>query len=269
MKATVLIDNRIDDQSDLCSEWGLSILIEYGEHTILLDTGKTGMFVENAEKLSIDLKKVDFGVLSHAHYDHANGLERFFETNQKAKFYLRDKCAENCFKRTGFTHKYIGIQKGVLSKFKNRIEYVEGDYEIIPGCFLIPHKVDSSFPKGNMRVKKGIRWCVDKFEHEQSLVFKTEKGLIIFNSCSHTGADSILKEVKMTFPNESIYAIIGGFHLRESVEEKAPKLAKGILESGVLKVYTGHCTCDEAYELLKVELKDKLYPIKTGLVMEF
>lgn len=39
----------------------------------------------------------------------------------------------------------------------------------------------------------------DDFHHEQSLVFDTDDGLVILNSCSHGGIDNIVKEVKATF----------------------------------------------------------------------
>lgn len=73
MKATVVVDNR--GNGILSGEWGLCIYIEYGEKHILLDTGASDLFVQNAEKLGLDLTAVDAAVLSHAHYDHANGME--------------------------------------------------------------------------------------------------------------------------------------------------------------------------------------------------
>ena len=41
-------------------------------------SSSSGLFVENAEALGLDLKEVECGVLSHAHYDHGNGMEQFF-----------------------------------------------------------------------------------------------------------------------------------------------------------------------------------------------
>jgi 7,8-dihydropterin-6-yl-methyl-4-(beta-D-ribofuranosyl)aminobenzene 5'-phosphate synthase len=115
MKATVLVDNIAYEK--IPGEWGLSIYIEYGKHQILLDTGASGLFIKNAEKLGIDIKKIDFAVLSHAHFDHANGMEDFFFTNLKAKFYLREGSAENQYIRKWFFSKYIGIKKKTLKTF--------------------------------------------------------------------------------------------------------------------------------------------------------
>ena len=87
MKIKVLMDNI--SSGELAGEWGLSILIEYEGKKILLDTGASGAFAENAEKMGIDLAEVDFAVLSHAHYDHADGMQTFFANNEKASFYLQ------------------------------------------------------------------------------------------------------------------------------------------------------------------------------------
>ena len=95
MKATVLVDNI--SSASLCGEWGLSIYIEYNDTNILLDTGASSLFSKNAKKLDKDIDKVDYAVLSHAHYDHSDGMKTFFENNDKAKFYLRESCAENCY----------------------------------------------------------------------------------------------------------------------------------------------------------------------------
>ncbi len=53
MTATILIDNQT--KSDLAPEWGLAIWIEYSGHIILLDTGETGKFIENADAMKLKL----------------------------------------------------------------------------------------------------------------------------------------------------------------------------------------------------------------------
>ena len=90
MKVSVLVDNN--DGAGLKGEWGLSFYIEYEDKTVLLDAGLSPLFAENAEKMGLDLGNVDFAVLSHAHDDHANGLDRFFELNDHAKLYVAQGC---------------------------------------------------------------------------------------------------------------------------------------------------------------------------------
>lgn len=268
MKATILVDNIAKD--NLVSEWGLSIYIEYDNHKILLDTGASGKFIHNAEKMGIDLRQVDIGVLSHAHFDHANGIQDFFAVNDKAKFYLRQGSEENCYNRKALIPIYIGIKKGTLKKYENRIQFAEGDYEIAEGIQLIPHKTEGLEKVGkasSMYVKRNKKWLPDNLAHEQSLIFDTEKGLVIFNSCSHAGADIIIQEAANTYPGKKLYALIGGFHLHTFPNEKVRALAGRIKETGIEKVYTGHCTGDKAYQILKSELGDAVFQIETGLTI--
>ncbi len=269
MKVIVLSDNIASEQ--LKQEWGLSIFIEYEGKNILLDTGGSKLYLDNAKKLDIDIKKVGYGVLSHAHYDHANGMESFFDTNKEAKFYLRAGSGENCYFKFGIFSRYIGIRKGTLKTYKDRILFVDGDYELIPGITLVPHKTSNLAvigKKNRMYIKKEGKWYPDDFSHEQSIVFETEKGLVILNSCCHTGADMIIREVANTFNDKHIYAIIGGFHLYNASHEEVKALANRIKDTGIEKVYTGHCTGEKSYQILKEQLGEKLEQFKVGLTIE-
>jgi 7,8-dihydropterin-6-yl-methyl-4-(beta-D-ribofuranosyl)aminobenzene 5'-phosphate synthase len=270
MRAMVVVDNR--KNGDIQGEWGLCIYIEYGDQKILLDVGASELFVENAKKLGISLKDIDMAVLSHAHYDHANGMEAFFQNNDKAKFYLRETCDENCYFKKWFITKYIGIPKHILAKYPDRIVFAKGDMKLCEGVYLIPHKTDGLSEIGKrekMYQRKGRKWVPDDFSHEQSLVFETQKGLVIFNSCSHGGAVNIINEVASTFPDKKVYALIGGFHLFNKPVSEVQALGKKIRDTGIAYVCTGHCTGGKAYAALQEELGDKLHQLQVGLVMEF
>lgn len=270
MRATVVVDNR--KNGDVQGEWGLCIYIEYEDQKILLDVGASNLFARNAEKLGISLKKVDMAVLSHAHYDHANGMEAFFQNNDKAKFYLRETCGENCYFKKWFITKYIGIPKHILEKYPDRIIFAKGDTKLCEGVYLIPHKTEGLSEIGKrekMYQHRDRKWYPDDFSHEQSLVFETQKGLVIFNSCSHGGAVNIINEVAATFPDKKVYALIGGFHLFNKPVSEVQALGKKIRETGIEYVCTGHCTGGKAYAALQEELGDKLHQLQVGLVMEF
>lgn len=268
MKATVLIDNIADN--GLLGEWGLSIYIEYSGKNFLLDTGASGQFMGNAEKLHINMEDVEYGILSHAHYDHADGMGSFFAENEKASFYLREGSGENCYKRKFFQKRYIGIKKGTLERYKDRIVFADGKREICPGVFLLPHSTKGLTAigrKNHMYIKKR-GWHPDDFSHEQSLIFDTEKGLAVFNSCCHAGADTVIREVADAFPGKKVYAVTGGFHLHEREDDEVRALAERIRKTGIEKIYTGHCTGGKAYRILQEELGDKAEQLYTGKVIE-
>jgi len=269
VKMTVIVDNI--SAEELRGEWGLSILAEVGDKKILVDVGGSELFASNLASLGFDIGAVDYAVLSHAHYDHANGMPRFFKDNSKAKFYLREGAAENCYKRILFK-KYIGLPRRVTVDYADRIEYVSGDYQLCDGVWLVPHKTEGLEAIGKrekMFVKNGLGWKYDSFAHEQSAVFETEKGLVIVNSCSHGGVMNIVREVQETFPDKHIYGYIGGMHLFNKSDEFVRNVASGLEATGVDFVCTGHCTMGHAYKVMKEILGDKLCQLKVGLVMEF
>lgn len=269
-KITVAVDNIGTD--NLCGEWGLCLYIEYGDTRILADSGQSDLFLKNLEAMGIDVKDIDYATLSHAHYDHANGMPYFFEANSKAKFYLRDAAEENAYKKVWIIKKYIGLPKHILEAYPDRIVKVSGDYKLTEGAYLIPHKTPGLEAIGRrekmlLKTKKG--WKPDDFSHEQSLVLDTDKGLVIINCCSHGGVINIINEVRETFPDKHVYGIIGGFHLFNKTEEEIRTLGKKIKETGIDYVCTGHCTGGRAYHILKEELGDTVNQLKVGLIMEF
>ena len=76
VKLTVLVDNNTLTQidADFRGEPGLSFYIECDNKKILFDTGYSDLFIENAHKMDITLKDIDYIVLSHGHLDHTWGL---------------------------------------------------------------------------------------------------------------------------------------------------------------------------------------------------
>lgn len=270
MKVTVLIDNL--GSNDIQGEWGLSFFIEYRGRKYLLDTGGSALFIDNAKALGIDIADVDCAVLSHAHNDHSSGMEAFFAANSKAPFYLSPFCGENCYSGRLFSRHYIGLPKGILTRFPDRIEMRCGKVSLAEGVWIVPHTAatDSSVAaKSRLFIRKGLRFVPDDFRHEQSLVFETPDGLVIFNSCSHAGADVIIKEVCESLPGRSVRAYIGGLHLFRLDEEDIRKTA-GILTSfGIPEIYTGHCTGERAFGILREYLGDTLRQMHSGLTFTF
>lgn len=270
MRATVIVDNIKSGGMD--GEWGLCVFIEYRGKKILLDTGSSSLFAENAAKLNLPLEEADFAVLSHAHYDHANGMARFFQINRTAKFYLQSGCGENCYHKKGLFRKYIGMPRGVMAKYPDRIVYASGRFRVCDGVSLIPHTspgLDAAGRRENMYLRKNGRWVPDDFSHEQSLVFETSRGLVVFNSCSHGGAANIIREAEAAFPGGNVLALIGGLHLYNKTEEEVRALAGTLRDAGAAQVYTGHCTGERAYGILKEELGGVVRQFHTGLVMDF
>lgn len=278
MKLIALIENK--SNNDLIAEHGLAVYIEYNKKKYLLDTGLSDNFVENAKKLDIDLENVDVAILSHNHSDHSGGYDGFFNINKKANVYVRNEVKNKCYIKIGPIKKYIGIPEGILDKYSNRFIYIDEDYKIDEGVWLISHKTENLESRGKKAhmyrmTKNGLK--PDDFKHEQSLVFETKNGLIVLNSCSHGGIDNIVKEVKNTFKGKKVFAVIGGFHLMglkgpnsmNITKEEVEALGKRLIDLGVEHIYTCHCTGDPAYKILRSTVGEKVQYFSTGTIVEF
>ncbi len=267
IRATVLIDNTAPDA--LLSEWGLSVYIEYRGHKVLLDAGKSGGFAENAQSLGIDLAAAEYGVLSHAHYDHADGMEEFFLRNSKAKFCLREGTEENCYSGEGEDRHYIGIKHGTLAAYRDRLLFCGAEHKLFEGAWLLSHRRDMTAAGrlAHMYLLNGDDWSVDCFSHEQSLVFDTQKGLVVFNSCCHGGADIVIEEAGEAL-GKDVYALVGGLHLFRSDDEYVTDMMQRLRKTGVKRIITGHCTGERALEMLKNGLSDVVEEMSSGYVFE-
>ncbi len=269
MKITVLTDNKA--KSPLKGEWGLSLYIEHNADKILLDTGASPLFAKNAALCGINLEEVNLAFLSHAHYDHSDGFGEFFRINRNAPLYLNKSCGENCYGKRWIFSKYIGIKRGYTEVYKDRLIRTEGLTEVKDGIYLLPHG-DADYSvygkKNGLIRRENGKSLFDSFNHEQSLIIRTEKGLVIFNSCCHAGADNIIKEATEAFSGERILALIGGFHLYKSSADDVLALADSIKATGIEKIYTGHCTGDKAFGILKEQLGDMANELFSGMVIE-
>lgn len=276
LRFQVLIDSV--SKNELKSEWGLSFSIEYGGRNFLLDMGASGKYADNAAALGVKLSEVDYAVLSHAHYDHAGGIARFFAENKTAPLYVSRNAAENCYHRYSFFwKKYIGIHKGWLKKFSDRIVFAGRKTELCPGAYVVGHEDEADAETKKTAVRNGLcvkengRLVPDSFRHEQSIVFETERGIVIFSSCSHIGADRIISEVGSAFPGKKICAIAGGFHLFRLDEDSVRQFARRVAETGIKTIITGHCTGRRAYEILRDSLRNDAVSVEqmySGMTVE-
>ena len=252
------------------SEHGLSLYIETEKHRLLFDTGASGLFAENAQKLGVDLTTVDLAVISHGHYDHGGGLKTFLNINNKASIYLHQRAFEQLYaNRSGGVKTYIGLDKELLPNDRfilcgNHLKLDE-ELELFSGV-----KATRLVPSGNtdLLMKAEETFVQDDFAHEQNLIISNNGKTLLIAGCAHNGIINIIDQFKAEKGCLPDY-VIGGFHLYNhgNKQNEAPgivdKLGKLLLETRA-QYYTCHCTGIESYNRLKAVMGENIDYISTG-----
>jgi 7,8-dihydropterin-6-yl-methyl-4-(beta-D-ribofuranosyl)aminobenzene 5'-phosphate synthase len=244
-RVTVIFD-AFGQASDLGRGWGYSALIEHGGKRILFDTGgQAKIFADNSRKLSIDLRNLDFMVLSHRHDDHTAGVAYVLQQNPNVKIYAP---IENGSFGSPRGNTILMATKRVINGVPVELHYfgkqppedltvdspwpganitiVDKPLEVAPGFFLFRTVSDE---KGTLEL------------NELSMAIKTSKGLVAVVGCSHPGIERILEEAAKIEPK--IYSVVGGLHLVNKTDEQVTQLVNNFQSKWKLqRVAAGHCT---------------------------
>ena len=259
MRITTLIENTALTPF-FTAEHGLSLFVQTEHCRFLFDAGQTDAFADNAQKLGIDLKTADFAVLSHGHYDHGGGMMDFLERNRRAKLYLReDAFGTYC----NAAQKYIGLDSRLRQS--GRLVLTGDEHVIAPGLTLYScNTLPRSVPTDPFGLTEEIGGCFrpDEFRHEQYLLMEEGGRRVLLSGCSHKGILNILSWFR---PD----VLVGGFHFKQLAPDSPQLRAWGEAMAKYDTVfYTGHCTGQAQFEVLKTILGDRLHPISTGTVVE-
>ena len=292
MRIINLVENT-EGASGCGVEHGLCFYIETEKHKLLMDTGQTGLLLENAEILGIDLTKVDTVVLSHGHYDHGGGILPFAKINPTAKIYVPEKAFGEYYSmnKDGEPH-YIGLAKEIQelpqvvkvsakasleAKPEAKPEASE-EAKAADGIYRIDDELalfsgigsEHVIPSTNQRLKKKTEdgFVQDDFAHEQCLVISEGVKKVLLSGCAHHGILNIMDRYCELFGEEPDF-VISGFHMMKKhnySDEDINMIIDTALALRQYKTvfYTGHCTGVEPYNAMKKLMGDQLHYVHSG-----
>jgi len=258
----------------LGNEHGLCVYLETENYKCLLDTGASDMFIQNAEEMEIDLVDIDYVFISHGHSDHTGGLQSFLKINRKAKIVIS---------RNALSQRFFSIRKGLreisskidISHYEDRFIFIDEVTEFETEILVFPCRQSIyPMPKANntLMAESANGLKADNFNHEIVVCIGIEN-LVVYTGCAHHGVLNILNSVQ-NITGKRISTLIGGFHLvdgypdkyetEEEITDIAESLATDYPET---KIYTGHCTGNNVYQLLKKTLGDNLKSFYTGFTL--
>ena len=252
-------------------DWGYSAFIEYNGKRILFDTGNNaGIFKHNVEVAGVDLKKLDFAVVSHRHGDHTTGLNHLVNVSPEVKIYTP---AEISGFGTTVLPAIIVAMNRHDSSLPPEMHYFDGipqeprpsgnpwptahfvqierSTEIAPGVYILSTLSDVSGSKEM---------------YEISLALGTPEGLVIVVGCSHAGIENILQEAARF--NNRIHAVFGGFHLMNMTDEQVLQITTGLHDRWKIdRIGPGHCSGVPAFSHLRNLYKEEYLYAGLGSVI--
>jgi len=274
MKLSVLVDNNSIIDRYFLAEPGLSFLIQDEDKTVLFDTGYSGIFLDNAQKMGLDLTYLDYLVLSHSHLDHTWGLDRLL------RYYTELAIEKRPFKKpTLITHPetFTSVRTEDIDQLGSLLSKRKLEKHLTLGLSKEPQKLSENLtflgevPRRNSFEsistygwKEGA--SDDDFVIEDSaLVYNSSEGLVIITGCSHAGICNICEYAKDVCSKEKIVEIIGGLHLQNPPLEQLQGTWEYLKSLQPDIVRACHCTdLDSKIALSKVV---KIIEVGVGLTI--
>jgi 7,8-dihydropterin-6-yl-methyl-4-(beta-D-ribofuranosyl)aminobenzene 5'-phosphate synthase len=249
-KVTILYD-AFGDRRGLERDWGFSALIEYGGRRILFDTGNDGeVFARNVRRLGVDLRRLDFAVISHRHADHTGGLAYLLRVNPTVTIYAPNE--------------RFGIFGGDIpttiirsdTALPARMRYFGGvvpaklsNSTVWPGAHFVRVDTLTEIAPGVALVSTVSRTPGTLELRELSLVLRTPEGLVVFVGCSHPGIETILEATRPY--GDHVHEIFGGLHLVATPDTAIARIATELRDAWRLDLIApGHCTGEPAFDAL-------------------
>jgi 7,8-dihydropterin-6-yl-methyl-4-(beta-D-ribofuranosyl)aminobenzene 5'-phosphate synthase len=251
-RVTILYD-AFGKSPSLTMDWGFAALVEYGGKRILFDTGNNAsIFEHNVKALGVDLRNIDFVVISHRHGDHMGGLAYVLKVNPSVKIYAPkersgvygDDPPSSTFYRKDASlpaeqRYYSGAPPEIIrmgSAWPGAdFQLIDKNTEIAPGMHLIALVSDKP---GTLELK------------ELSLAIKSPQGVILIVGCSHPGVEHIVQEAAAIDPHINI--LFGGFHEVQALDPEVERIAAVLHDQYKLeRVAPGHCTGEPEFAALK------------------
>lgn len=242
---TCLIDNRA--RFGLSAEHGLSLFIEHGDASVLLDTGQSGAFLDNAELMGVDLAKTTHVVLSHGHYDHSGGISRalafFARVGAKPLILMHPDAFIRRSIRENGEIKEIGISQENRRLLEERGALLLKKSSVLADGLLYLGQI----PRTNKDSCALIGWKEngesDAILDDTGLACTTSQGLVVITGCAHSGISNTIGYARALSGETVVHAVVGGLHCKR-MDEALVQRTHDYLASAVRHVYGCHCTGD-------------------------
>ena len=275
LKVTILVENTVGIPLGLLSEWGLSMLLDFGDERILFDTGEQGNLISNAQILGHDLRQIDRVILSHGHYDHTGGLLKFLQYRGRVSVYAHPDLFTGHYGRglkQGDIYLGVPFRPEKLESAGAEFHWHREPVELRPGLWLsgeIPR--ETAFERVDDRLVeiKGGQAVQDTVRDDFSLFYVTDLGLVILLGCAHSGLVNIVEHAKRVTGEGRVRAILGGTHLGPATPNQQKQTIDYLRGLDLTCLAPNHCTGLGMLSKLAAEFPGAFAYATAGTTLEF
>ncbi|MGM0470849.1 MAG: MBL fold metallo-hydrolase [Bacillota bacterium] len=264
MKIKLIVENRVGG-SDLLAEHGLAYLITYHDKQYLLDTGQGMVLLNNLKQLGISVDQLDGILLSHGHYDHTNGLQDILSYQPQISVYGHPELFTPKYSQTDNKLKFSGIDisREEIENFTPITELTAVEEALyLTGEIPRKNKQETIPPKFKKDLAGEIK--PDNFIDDQSLVLKTDTGLVILLSCTHAGVINTLDYIQKEFSGQRIRTIMGGMHLVNASLNRIEETIEYLAALEFEQLVPLHCTGTTAVKMMIKRFNERVELAQVG-----
>jgi len=274
LRITVLVEDTAKHRG-LSAEHGLALWIEADGHKILFDTGQGLVLGHNAEAIGIDLAEAESIILSHGHYDHADGLKVYLDRFSKACVYLHPAVFQRRYSVPA-GEPAMPAGAAIESVVRLRPHVGEVVFTAEPTQIVEDVWVTGEIPRNTRFEDTGGPFYLDEagkdvdlLLDDQAVYIATRQGLVVLLGCGHSGLVNTLDHIAQLTGQSKIHAVLGGMHLLAASAERIDKTIVVLRDYDVRLLGPAHCTGLPATAAMMNAWPDGFVSLCPGTVLSF
>ena len=256
-------------------------------HTLLFDTGPDdSVFGRNVERLGFDMGGIESIVLSHGHWDHSGAMLLALEMIQLSNggrpvpTYMHPgmyrsramKAADGSMRPFADVPSQAQLeQAGALVVNAVEPQLILEDLFFVSGEIPRVTAFETGMQGQHRRTLDGQGWEPDPLVIDERFIAVSVKGkgVIVLTACSHAGVVNVMTHARECFAGETLYGVLGGFHLSGGNERIIPETVAELRAFELKMIAAAHCTGWRAVNALANAFGDAVAPAAVGKVYRF
>jgi len=274
VKITIVCENSVGRAIPAIGEHGFACWIENDGKQYLVDSGQGLGIINNVQVLGLSFDKLNALVLSHGHYDHADGLGPVLRRTKEIDVFAHPDIFSPRYSKSGQSLRFVGIshRRELLETLGANFKFTPEFEQVAPNLYVtgqVPRSNNFEVGDKNLvqRTATG-EYVSDPFNDDMAVALDTPRGLLVVLGCAHAGIINTLDHICQKFNRNQIYAVVGGTHLGPVSAAQFDATVTALKKFDIQKFGVSHCTGQTRAAMLRNEYGKKFFFGSVGAVLE-